>query len=169
MTKLLCVYCSSSRHLAPSYYETAAAVGRDLAERGWGLIWKACVRSFGESAEDGVDHARGELLAGLLGQFHAFIDGGTRGDAVHVQNLECTQAEQDEDFRIEFGVGVSEQSPDLVVEADLPAEDAEDHGCDQISIEGRESADGFVAQQVVSMRAVALDCHENYEGRLASW
>jgi hypothetical protein len=109
------------------------------------------------------------LLAGLLGQFYTFIDGGTRWDAVHVQNLKCAEAEQDEDFRIEFGVGVSEQRPDLVVETDLPAEDSEDEGCDQISIEGREGADGFVAQQIVSMRAVALDCHENYEGRLTSW
>jgi uncharacterized protein (TIGR00730 family) len=39
MPKLLCVYCSSSRNLAPAYHEAAAAVGTGLAERGWGLVY----------------------------------------------------------------------------------------------------------------------------------
>lgn len=39
MTKLLCVYCSSSRDLDPKYYAAGEAVGRGLAERGWGLIY----------------------------------------------------------------------------------------------------------------------------------
>jgi hypothetical protein len=131
------------------------------------LIWKACGRRFGESAENGIDHAGGKLLAGLLGQFHTLIDGGASGDAVHVQNLECAQAEQDQNFGIEFGVGVREQSADLVIETNLPAENAEHKGCDQIAVEGRESINGFVAKQVVSVRAVALDCHENDERRFA--
>jgi len=36
MVKLLCVYCSSSRDLAPGYHEAAEAVGRGMVERGWG-------------------------------------------------------------------------------------------------------------------------------------
>ena len=39
MTKLLCVYCSSSRELDPKYYAAGEAVGRALAARGWGLIY----------------------------------------------------------------------------------------------------------------------------------
>jgi len=39
MPKLICVYCSSSRDLDPKYYEVGAAIGRGLAERGWGLIY----------------------------------------------------------------------------------------------------------------------------------
>ncbi len=37
--KLLCVYCSSSRDLDPKYYAAGEAIGRGLAERGWGLIY----------------------------------------------------------------------------------------------------------------------------------
>jgi len=39
MTKLLCVYCSSSRELAPKYYEEAQAVGRSMVAHGWGLVY----------------------------------------------------------------------------------------------------------------------------------
>jgi len=39
MTKLLCVYCSSSQHLAPKYYAAAEAVGRAMVSRGWGLVY----------------------------------------------------------------------------------------------------------------------------------
>jgi uncharacterized protein (TIGR00730 family) len=37
--KSLCVYCSSSRELAPEYYAGAEAVGRGMAARGWGLVY----------------------------------------------------------------------------------------------------------------------------------
>ncbi len=39
MTKLLCIYCSSSRRLAPAYHEAAEAVGRAMVGRGWSLIY----------------------------------------------------------------------------------------------------------------------------------
>jgi len=39
MPKLVCVYCSSSRDLDSKYYEAGEEVGRELAERGWGLIY----------------------------------------------------------------------------------------------------------------------------------
>ena len=39
MTKLLCVYCSSSATLDPKYYAAAEQLGRDLVARGWGLIY----------------------------------------------------------------------------------------------------------------------------------
>jgi uncharacterized protein (TIGR00730 family) len=39
MTKLLCVYCSSSRELAPKYYDEAQALGRSMVARGWGLVY----------------------------------------------------------------------------------------------------------------------------------
>ena len=39
MPKLICVYCSSSRDLNPKYYAAGEAIGRGLAERGWGLIY----------------------------------------------------------------------------------------------------------------------------------
>ena len=39
MAKLLCVYCSSSRHLHDRYYEGAEAVGRSMVANGWGLVY----------------------------------------------------------------------------------------------------------------------------------
>lgn len=37
--KLLCVYCASSDRLDPKYPAMAEAVGRDIAARGWGLVY----------------------------------------------------------------------------------------------------------------------------------
>ncbi|MBI5381284.1 MAG: TIGR00730 family Rossman fold protein [Opitutae bacterium] len=39
MTKLLCVYCSSSDRLDQKYFTAAEAVGRALAAQGWGLVY----------------------------------------------------------------------------------------------------------------------------------
>lgn len=39
MSKLLCVYCSSSAKLDPKYYEAGEQLGRALVERGWGLVY----------------------------------------------------------------------------------------------------------------------------------
>jgi cytokinin riboside 5'-monophosphate phosphoribohydrolase len=39
MTKLLCVYCSSSRDLDPKYYAAGDTLGREMVSRGWGLIY----------------------------------------------------------------------------------------------------------------------------------
>lgn len=39
MTKLLCVYCSSSDRLDPKYAAEAEALGREMVLRGWGLVY----------------------------------------------------------------------------------------------------------------------------------
>lgn len=39
MTKLLCVYCSSSDRLDPKYAAAATAFGSELVARGWGLVY----------------------------------------------------------------------------------------------------------------------------------
>lgn len=39
MEKNLCVYCASGLELAPKYYAAGDALGRGLAERGWGLVY----------------------------------------------------------------------------------------------------------------------------------
>ncbi|HEY1791721.1 MAG TPA: TIGR00730 family Rossman fold protein [Opitutaceae bacterium] len=39
MAKLLCVYCSSSRHLDSRYYAAAEEVGRAMVAHGWGLVY----------------------------------------------------------------------------------------------------------------------------------
>lgn len=39
MTRLLCVYCSSSDRLDPKYAAVAAELGREMVVRGWGLVY----------------------------------------------------------------------------------------------------------------------------------
>src|SRR5438046_1465301 len=39
MSKLLCVYCSSSDGLDPKYRASAEALGRELFSQGWGLVY----------------------------------------------------------------------------------------------------------------------------------
>lgn len=39
MSKLLCVYCSSSDRLDRKYYDAAAELGRELVAQGWGLVY----------------------------------------------------------------------------------------------------------------------------------
>ncbi len=39
MTKLLCVYCSSSDRVDPKYADAATVLGRELVARGWGLVY----------------------------------------------------------------------------------------------------------------------------------
>ena len=104
------------------------------------------LRGYSKLAQDGVDHAGGEVVAGLLDQFDAFGENGACGDAIHVEQLECAQAESDQDFCIEFHVGMSEQSADLLVELNLPAEHAQDERRDQVAVGGGERIDGFAAQ-----------------------
>jgi hypothetical protein len=39
MSKLLCVYCSSSDRLDPKYHAAANELGREMVARGWGLVY----------------------------------------------------------------------------------------------------------------------------------
>jgi cytokinin riboside 5'-monophosphate phosphoribohydrolase len=39
MSKMLCVYCSSSDRLDPKYYAVAEAVGAEMVKHGWGLVY----------------------------------------------------------------------------------------------------------------------------------
>jgi len=39
MTKLLCVYCSSSDRIDPKYFAAANALGTEMVTRGWGLVY----------------------------------------------------------------------------------------------------------------------------------
>jgi hypothetical protein len=85
-----------------------------------------------------------------------------------VENLKGSQAESNEYFRIEFGIGAFEQGMELMVEADLPAEYAENQGRGQIAIGCGKCVDGFAAEQVVGVGVAVLDGHENLEGGFAS-
>lgn len=68
MAKLLCVYCSSSLHLAPDYYETAEAVGQGMVARGWGLVYGGGKAGLMGAVARGVKAAGGEVV-GIIPEF----------------------------------------------------------------------------------------------------
>jgi hypothetical protein len=88
-------------------------------------------------------------VTGLLGEFHALVDGGAGWNTVQMEQLEGAEAQGDQDLRVEPGVGVLEEGLQLVVEANLPAEHTEDQGGGQVAVWRGESIDSFAAEQVV--------------------
>lgn len=68
MPKLLCVYCSSSLHLAPDYYAEAEAVGRGMVGRGWGLVYGGGKAGLMGSVARGVKAAGGAVV-GVIPEF----------------------------------------------------------------------------------------------------
>jgi uncharacterized protein (TIGR00730 family) len=68
MTKLLCVYCSSSRQLAPAYHEAAEAIGRAMVARGWGLVYGGGRVGLMGTVARGVKAAGGRVV-GVIPEF----------------------------------------------------------------------------------------------------
>jgi hypothetical protein len=68
MTKLLCVYCASSRDLAPKYHADAEAVGRSMVTRGWGLVYGGGRVGLMGSLAGGVKAAGGRVV-GVIPKF----------------------------------------------------------------------------------------------------
>jgi hypothetical protein len=66
--KLLCVYCSSSREVAPAYAEAAEAIGRELVGRGWGLIYGGGKIGLMGAVARGVKAADG-VVVGVIPEF----------------------------------------------------------------------------------------------------
>lgn len=66
--KLLCVYCSSSTRLDAAYYAEAEAVGRGMAERGWGLVYGGGKAGLMGSVAQGVKRAGGTVV-GVIPEF----------------------------------------------------------------------------------------------------
>ncbi len=73
-------------------------------------------------------------MAGLLGQFHAFVDGGAGGNAVQMQQLKRAQPQGNQYLRIEFGVGAFEQRLQLMIELNLPAQHAQHQRRGQVAV-----------------------------------
>ncbi len=62
------VYCSSSSHLEPVYYQAGAELGRQIALRGWGLVYGGNRIGLMKSLADGVQAAGGRVI-GVTPQF----------------------------------------------------------------------------------------------------
>jgi cytokinin riboside 5'-monophosphate phosphoribohydrolase len=68
MTKLLCVYCSSSRQLAPAYHAAAETIGRAMVPRGWGLVYGGGRVGLMGTLARGVKAAGGRVV-GVIPEF----------------------------------------------------------------------------------------------------
>jgi uncharacterized protein (TIGR00730 family) len=68
MSKLLCVYCSSSDRLDSKYYETADALGAAMVAHGWDLVYGGGrVGMMGRVAR--ATHAAGGRVLGVIPNF----------------------------------------------------------------------------------------------------
>ena len=75
----------------------------------------------------------------------------------------------DRDFGIEFGSRLLDEKLELLIETNLPAENAEHESCSQMAIGGRECVDRFRTQQIIGVSFAALDGQQNIEGGFARW
>jgi len=67
-SRLLCVYCSSSPHLAPEYYATAEALGAAMPGKGWGLVYGGGKIGLMGAVARGVKQAGGAVI-GVIPHF----------------------------------------------------------------------------------------------------
>lgn len=68
MSKLLCVYCSSSDRLDPRYAVAAEELGRELVARGWGLVYGGGKTGLMGALARAVK-ARGGRVVGVIPEF----------------------------------------------------------------------------------------------------
>jgi cytokinin riboside 5'-monophosphate phosphoribohydrolase len=66
--KSLCVYCSSSDRLEPKYAAAAEAVGREIARRGWALVYGGGKTGLMGSVARGTKGAGGRVI-GVIPEF----------------------------------------------------------------------------------------------------
>ena len=67
-SRLLCVYCSSSPHLAPEYYATGEALGAAMPGKGWGLVYGGGKIGLMGAVARGVKQANG-VVVGVIPNF----------------------------------------------------------------------------------------------------
>src|SRR3954469_20240532 len=68
MSKLLCVYCSSSDRLDPKYVAAAEQLGRDLVGQGWGLVYGGGKTGLMGAVARGTKSAGGRVV-GVIPEF----------------------------------------------------------------------------------------------------
>lgn len=62
MIRNICVFASSSARLDMPYYETAAALGRGIAEHGWGVVFGAGTEGLMGALARGAAERRGAII-----------------------------------------------------------------------------------------------------------
>jgi len=124
MTKLLCVYCSSSRNLDPKYYAVGEAMGRGLAERGWGLVYGGGnAGTMGAVAR--ATQAAGGRVVGIIPEFmkereSAFHDSDELVTVNSMRERKRIMAERADAFvTLPGGIGTLEEVSEIMVERGL--------------------------------------------------
>lgn len=124
MTKLLCVYCSSSRELDPKYYAAGEAIGRGLAERGWGLIYGGGHAGTMGAVARGTKAAGGRVV-GVIPQFMmerelAYHDADELLTVDSMRERKRLMAERADGFiTLPGGIGTLEEVSEIMVERAL--------------------------------------------------
>jgi uncharacterized protein (TIGR00730 family) len=124
MSKLLCVYCSSSRDLDPKYYAAGDAIGRGLAERGWGLIYGGGnAGTMGAVAR--ATKAAGGRVVGIIPEFMkerelAFHESDELVTVDSMRERKRIMAERADAFvTLPGGIGTLEEVSEIMVERGL--------------------------------------------------
>jgi uncharacterized protein (TIGR00730 family) len=68
MSRLLCVYCSSSDRLDPKYVAAADELGREMVARGWGLVYGGGKTGLMGAVARGVKRSGGRVV-GVIPEF----------------------------------------------------------------------------------------------------
>jgi uncharacterized protein (TIGR00730 family) len=124
MSKLLCVYCSSSRDLDPKYYAVGEAIGRGLAARGWGLIYGGGnAGTMGAVAR--ATKAAGGRVVGIIPEFMkerelAFHESDELVTVDSMRERKRIMAERADAFvTLPGGIGTLEEVSEIMVERGL--------------------------------------------------
>ena len=65
MSRTVCVFCGSSDRVARKYFDAAADLGRQMAARGWGLVFGGGTRGLMGAVARGM-HERGGHVAAII-------------------------------------------------------------------------------------------------------
>lgn len=124
MPKLLCVYCSSSRDLDPKYYAAGEAVGRGLAEHGWGLIYGGGRAGIMGAVARGTK-AAGGIVVGVIPHFMmarelAYRDADELVTVDSMRERKRIMAERADAYvTLPGGIGTLEEVSEIMVERAL--------------------------------------------------
>lgn len=124
MPKLLCVYCSSSRDLDPKYYAVGEAMGRGLAERGWGLVYGGGNAGTMGSVARATKSAGGQVV-GIIPEFMkerelAFHQADELVTVDSMRERKRIMAERADAFvTLPGGIGTLEEVSEIMVERGL--------------------------------------------------
>lgn len=124
MPKLICVYCSSSRDLDAKYYEAGEAIGRGLAQRGWGLIYGGGHAGTMGAVARGTK-AEGGYVVGVIPEFMkerelAYHDADELITVDTMRERKRIMAERADAFvTLPGGIGTLEEVSEIMVERGL--------------------------------------------------